>query len=89
MPDLNPFEQAVADVLESESECTWHVGCDSEDCHEPRARAIANAVLEAAADRMLQHSQAAEDHDATEDSVYTFMVAAERLRAWAGGEDHG
>lgn len=89
MPDLNPFEQAVVDVLEGDSACTWHVGCDVEDCHEPRARAIAKAVLEAAADRMLQHSQDAKDHDATEDSVYTFMVAADRLRAWAGGEDRG
>lgn len=89
MPDLNPFEQAVMDVLEGDSACTWHVGCDAEDCHEPRARAIAKAVLEAAAERMLQHATEAEDNDATENAVYVFAVAADRLRAWAGGEDHG
>lgn len=33
-------EQAVVDVLEGESACTWHVGCDVEDCYGPRAAAI-------------------------------------------------
>lgn len=33
-------EQAVIDVLTGESACTWHVGCDVEDCYGPRARAI-------------------------------------------------
>lgn len=35
------------------------------------------------ADRMLQHAQDAEDHDATESAVYTFMVAADQIRTWA------
>lgn len=90
MADLKPIEQAAYAVLHQ-----YEHGIDPADlnancrgCTET-ARAVASSVLNAAADRMLQHSQDAKDHDATEDSVYTFMVAADRLRAWAGGEDRG
>jgi len=38
--ELTEVEQAVVDVLSGESACTWHVGCDVEDCYEPRAAAI-------------------------------------------------
>jgi hypothetical protein len=37
---MTEAEQAVADVLEGDSACTWHVGCDVEDCYGPRAKAI-------------------------------------------------
>lgn len=49
MSDLNPLEQAVVTVLAGESACTWHVGCDVEDCYGPRAKKIVPAVLKAAA----------------------------------------
>lgn len=49
MDDLNPIEQAVVDVLTAESKCSWHIGCDVEDCYAPRAEAIVPAVLKAAA----------------------------------------
>jgi hypothetical protein len=39
-PGPTEAEQAVVDVLAGKSECTWHVGCDVEDCYGPRARAI-------------------------------------------------
>lgn len=39
-----PAVQAVIDVLCGQSACTWHVGCDEADCHEPRARAIVAAL---------------------------------------------
>jgi len=35
------------------------------------------------ADRMLAHSQAAEDHGSNEDSVFAFMCAANVIREWA------
>ncbi|GAA2159259.1 MULTISPECIES: hypothetical protein [Glycomyces] len=38
--DLNGAEQAVVDVLQGDSACSWHVGCDVEDCYGPRAAAI-------------------------------------------------
>lgn len=41
---LSAAEQTVVDVLAGESECSWHVGCDRAECHEPRARAAAAAV---------------------------------------------
>jgi hypothetical protein len=51
------------------------------------ARAVVAAVrgplLHEAADRMLQHATDAENHDASDGAVYTFMVAADRLRDWA------
>jgi hypothetical protein len=37
---MTEAERAVVDVLEGDSACTWHVGCDVEDCYGPRARAI-------------------------------------------------
>jgi hypothetical protein len=40
-------------------------------------------LFEEVAERMLHHAQAAEDHDATEGAVYTFMVAADQIREWA------
>ena len=43
-PDLSDTEQAVVAVLTGESECTWHHGCDVEDCYGPRARTIVAAV---------------------------------------------
>jgi len=45
--------------------------------------AVRGPLLHEAADRMLQHATDAENHDAAEGSVYTFMVAADRLRDWA------
>lgn len=84
---MTEAEQAVVDVLEGDSACTWHKGCDVEDCYGPRAAAIVAKLrpllFEEVAERMLQHAQAAEDHDATEGAVYTFMVAADQIREWA------
>lgn len=37
---MSEAEQAVVDVLEGDSACTWHQGCDVEDCYGPRAAAI-------------------------------------------------
>ena len=37
---LTEAEAAVVEVLSGESECSWHIGCDAEECYEPRARAI-------------------------------------------------
>jgi hypothetical protein len=83
---LTEVEQAAARAIGGDFECTWHVGCD-EECNADRARAVVAAVrgplLHEAADRMLQHAQDAEDHDATEAAVYTFMVAADQIRTWA------
>jgi hypothetical protein len=39
-----PAEQAVIVVLEGDSACTWHLGCDVEDCYGPRAAAIVAAL---------------------------------------------
>jgi hypothetical protein len=83
---LTEVEQAAARAIGGDFECTWHVGCD-EECNADRARAVVAAVrgplLHEAADRMLQHATDAENHDATDSAVYTFMVAADRLRDWA------
>ena len=45
--------------------------------------AVRGPLLHEAADRMLQHATDAENHDASDGAVYTFMVAADRLRDWA------
>lgn len=45
--------------------------------------AVRPILFEEVAERMLQHAQDAEDNDATEGAVYTFMVAADRIRDWA------
>jgi len=37
---MTEAEQAVVDVLSGDSACSWHVGCDVEDCYGPRAAAI-------------------------------------------------
>jgi hypothetical protein len=37
---MTEAERAVVDVLSGDSECSWHVGCDVEDCYGPRAAAI-------------------------------------------------
>lgn len=37
---MTEAEQAVVDVLEGDSACSWHKGCDVEDCYGPRAAAI-------------------------------------------------
>jgi hypothetical protein len=83
---LTEAEAAAARALAGDFECSWHVGCD-EECRADMARAVVAAVrgplLHEAADRMLQHATEAENHDATESAVYTFMVAADRLRDWA------
>jgi hypothetical protein len=84
---LTPAEAAVVEVLQGESECSWHIGCDAEECHEPRARAVVAAVREhlyaEVADRMLLHAAEAELNDATEETVHVFKVAANNIRQWA------
>jgi hypothetical protein len=64
-----------------------HTGLCNQLCHVTRARAVVAALrgplYGEVADRMLQHAQDAEDHDATESAVYTFMVAADQIRTWA------
>lgn len=42
-PPLTEAEQAVVAVLQGESDCSWHIGCD-EECHADRARAVVAAV---------------------------------------------
>jgi hypothetical protein len=43
---LTDAERTIVAVLSGESECTWHVGCDAEECYGPRARAIMAALVE-------------------------------------------
>lgn len=81
---LSPAELIAAEALAGPHQ---HTGLCNQLCHATRARAVVAAVrgplLHEAADRMLQHATDAENHDATESAVYTFMVAADRLRDWA------
>jgi uncharacterized protein YaeQ len=99
MPDLDPMIREAAyrvvylNAQHQDVHSWWPVGRPDPDtdtrciaCAE-RAEAIAAAVVNAAADRMLQHADDANKADATNGSVYTFMVAADRLREWAGGDD--
>lgn len=67
---LTPAEAAVVEVLEGKSECSWHIGCDAEECYEPRARAVVAAVrssieadlLDALADAAADYGPPSVDH---------------------------
>lgn len=83
---LTPAEQAAAEAIAATPKCSLrHIHND--ECRARQARAVVAAVrgplLHEAADRMLQHATDAENHDASDGAVYTFMVAADRLRDWA------
>lgn len=88
-PPLSPAELAAAEALRRHFAENNTLGIESlnPDDFAEEARAVVAAVrgplLHEAADRMLQHATEAENHDATESAVYTFMVAADRLRDWA------
>lgn len=78
MTELNAAEQAVVDVLLA-------MELETDD-RAVEARAVVAAVRgpihEEVAQRLLRHAQDAKDNDATEDAVYTFMVAANNVREW-------
>jgi len=79
---LTDAEQAAAEALAAFYPPSYTA---EEFAREARAvvAAVRGPLLHEAADRMLQHATDAENHDAAEGSVYTFMVAADRLRDWA------
>jgi len=56
--DSTRLEQAILDILTAETECTWHIGCDIEECHKPRARAIAAAITKLKAKRSRSRASA-------------------------------
>jgi hypothetical protein len=78
---MTEAEQAVVDVLEGDSACTWHVGCDVEDCYGPRAAAIVAKLrpllLEEAAD-LIENSEQLRSF--TDDHMGDIEMAAEELR---------
>lgn len=86
---LSDAEKAAAQALFrlSETGGGYHAEHWTIEDFADEARAVVAAVrgplLHEAADRMLQHATDAEDHDASDSAVYTFMVAADRLRDWA------
>lgn len=66
MADLSRLERAILDVLTAETECTWHIGCDAEECHKPRAQAIAAAVAKVKTQRPRNRAsakKAGSDHE--------------------------
>jgi hypothetical protein len=88
-PELTEAEQAAQKAMLD------HLTHGIPDWNEA-ARAVVATVrpllYEEVAQRLLQHAQDAEDHDATESAVYIFMVAAQVVRASAnsleGEQDH-
>ena len=84
---MTEAERAVAELLHSNYGSEYEASHLTVDGFADEARvAVAAArphVFEEVAELMLQHAQDAEDHDATEGAVYTFMVAADRIREWA------
>ncbi len=90
MPEpMTKAEQAAAEAIAAVRNENGYGGIEhfAASDWEDEARAVVAAVrpllLDEAAEAMLHHAQAAENNDATEDAVYTFMVAADRIRAWA------
>jgi hypothetical protein len=90
---MTDAEQAVVDVLEGGSACTWHVGCDVEDCYGPRAQAIVAAVrplIEAEALEALADGAAAYGPP-TADQLrgIAFMVrkGLKPIRAWLDADE--
>jgi hypothetical protein len=84
---LTEAEQAVVDVLAGDSACTWHVGCDVEDCYGPRARVIVAAVrpsiYDEVADRIRQHVPESERPRVGDDAVFMWGFAVRVVRRWA------
>jgi len=84
---MTEVEQAAADVMRTECVTEGVITTADPESFDRTVRAVVAAVrplvVEEVAEVMLHHAQAAEDNDATEDAVYTFMVAADRIRAWA------
>lgn len=86
--DLTPAEQAAADALAADSECSWHHGCDAEDCHEPRARAIVAAArplieadaLDALAEAATTYGPPSTDH--LRGVAFTVRQTRTPVRAW-------
>lgn len=92
--DLTRLEQAILDILTADGECTWHVGCDVEECHKPRARAIAAAVAKAKAKRPRNRASAKAAGSSHEKATADYLSAAlddDRIerRVTNGAKDRG
>jgi hypothetical protein len=74
---MTEAEQAVVDVLEGDSACTWHVGCDVEDCYGPRAAAIVAKLRPIlAAEALREEAAALEEALAASAEPTMFVVPA-------------